>query len=42
MDEFINYMDMELIEVLNNVLYKFDGIVIFVSYDCEFVLLLVM
>ncbi|OLF78585.1 ABC transporter ATP-binding protein [Alteromonas sp. W12] len=37
MDEPTNHMDMESIESLNNALYKFDGTVIFVSHDREFV-----
>ncbi|MFD3305000.1 ABC-F family ATPase [Alteromonas macleodii] len=37
MDEPTNHMDMESIEALNNALYKFDGTVIFVSHDREFV-----
>ncbi|MEE3057148.1 MAG: ABC-F family ATPase, partial [Pseudomonadota bacterium] len=37
MDEPTNHMDMESIEAVNNSLYKFDGTVIFVSHDREFV-----
>ncbi|MED5236128.1 MAG: ABC-F family ATPase [Pseudomonadota bacterium] len=37
MDEPTNHMDMESIEALNNALHKFDGTVIFVSHDREFV-----
>ena len=37
MDEPTNHLDMESIEALNNALYKFDGTVIFVSHDREFV-----
>ncbi len=37
MDEPTNHMDMESIEALNNALSKFDGTVIFVSHDREFV-----
>ncbi|MED5426155.1 MAG: ABC-F family ATPase [Pseudomonadota bacterium] len=37
MDEPTNHMDMESIEAVNNALYKFDGTVIFVSHDREFV-----
>jgi len=37
MDEPTNHLDMESIEALNNGLYKFDGTVIFVSHDREFV-----
>lgn len=42
MDELINYLDMEFIEVLNLVLDNYLGMLIFVSYDCEFVFLLVI
>ena len=37
MDEPTNHMDMEAIEALNNALLKFDGTLIFVSHDREFV-----
>ncbi|MCU7554378.1 ABC-F family ATPase [Alteromonas sp. ASW11-19] len=37
MDEPTNHLDMESIEALNNALFKFDGTVIFVSHDREFV-----
>jgi ATPase subunit of ABC transporter with duplicated ATPase domains len=37
MDEPTNHMDMEAIEALNNALDKFDGTLIFVSHDREFV-----
>ncbi len=37
MDEPTNHLDMESIEALNNALYNFDGTVIFVSHDREFV-----
>jgi ATPase subunit of ABC transporter with duplicated ATPase domains len=37
MDEPTNHMDMEAIEALNNALKKFDGTLIFVSHDREFV-----
>ncbi|MEC9168603.1 MAG: ABC-F family ATPase [Pseudomonadota bacterium] len=37
MDEPTNHMDMESSEAVNKALYKFDGTVIFVSHDREFV-----
>jgi ATPase subunit of ABC transporter with duplicated ATPase domains len=37
MDEPTNHMDMEAIEALNKALDKFDGTLIFVSHDREFV-----
>ena len=37
MDEPTNHMDMEAIEALNSALKKFDGTLIFVSHDREFV-----
>ncbi|MFQ3198876.1 MAG: ATPase subunit of ABC transporter with duplicated ATPase domains [Paraglaciecola sp.] len=37
MDEPTNHMDMEAIEALNGALKKFDGTLIFVSHDREFV-----
>ncbi len=37
MDEPTNHLDMESIEALNNAMLKFDGTVIFVSHDREFV-----
>lgn len=37
MDEPTNHMDMEAIEALNQALKKFDGTLIFVSHDREFV-----
>ncbi len=37
MDEPTNHMDMEAIEALNNALKLFDGTLIFVSHDREFV-----
>lgn len=37
MDEPTNHMDIEAIEALNNALKKFDGTLIFVSHDREFV-----
>jgi ATPase subunit of ABC transporter with duplicated ATPase domains len=37
MDEPTNHMDMEAIEALNNALLEFDGTLIFVSHDREFV-----
>lgn len=37
MDEPTNHMDMEAIEALNNALKQFDGTLIFVSHDREFV-----
>ncbi len=37
MDEPTNHMDMEAIEALNNGLKKFDGTLIFVSHDRQFV-----
>jgi ATPase subunit of ABC transporter with duplicated ATPase domains len=37
MDEPTNHMDMEAIEALNNALKKFDGTLIFVSHDRQFV-----
>ncbi|GAA0852058.1 ABC-F family ATPase [Aliiglaciecola litoralis] len=37
MDEPTNHMDMEAIEALNNALENFDGTLIFVSHDREFV-----
>ena len=37
MDEPTNHMDMEAIEALNNALKNFDGTLIFVSHDREFV-----
>ena len=37
MDEPTNHMDMEAIEALNAALKKFDGTLIFVSHDREFV-----
>jgi ATPase subunit of ABC transporter with duplicated ATPase domains len=37
MDEPTNHMDMEAIEELNNALKAFDGTLIFVSHDREFV-----
>ncbi|MDX1474537.1 MAG: ATP-binding cassette domain-containing protein, partial [Reinekea sp.] len=37
MDEPTNHMDMESIEALNNALKAFDGTLIFVSHDREFV-----
>ena len=37
MDEPTNHMDMEAIEALNTALKKFDGTLIFVSHDREFV-----
>jgi ATPase subunit of ABC transporter with duplicated ATPase domains len=37
MDEPTNHMDMEAIEALNNALLDFDGTLIFVSHDREFV-----
>lgn len=35
-DEFINYLDMCLKDVLKEVIWEFDGMVIIVSYDCDF------
>ena len=37
MDEPTNHLDMESIEALNHALMNFDGTVIFVSHDREFV-----
>jgi len=37
MDEPTNHMDMEAIEALNNALKEWDGTLIFVSHDREFV-----
>ena len=37
MDEPTNHMDMEAIEALNNALKVFEGTLIFVSHDREFV-----
>jgi len=37
MDEPTNHMDMEAIEALNGALKKFDGTLIFVSHDREFI-----
>ncbi|MCZ2722181.1 ABC-F family ATPase [Marinomonas sp. 15G1-11] len=37
MDEPTNHMDMEAIEALNNALLEFDGTLIFVSHDRQFV-----
>ena len=37
MDEPTNHMDMEAIEALNMALLNYDGTVIFVSHDREFV-----
>jgi ATPase subunit of ABC transporter with duplicated ATPase domains len=37
MDEPTNHMDMESIESLNTALEKFDGTLVFVSHDREFV-----
>ena len=37
MDEPTNHMDMEAIEALNDALKLFDGTLIFVSHDREFV-----
>ncbi len=37
MDEPTNHLDMEAIEALNNALASFDGTLIFVSHDREFV-----
>jgi ATPase subunit of ABC transporter with duplicated ATPase domains len=37
MDEPTNHMDMEAIEALNKALKAFDGTLIFVSHDREFV-----
>jgi ATPase subunit of ABC transporter with duplicated ATPase domains len=37
MDEPTNHMDMEAIEALNEALKAFDGTLIFVSHDREFV-----
>lgn len=42
MDELINYLDMEFIELLNMVLELYQGMLIFVLYDCEFVSFLVI
>lgn len=42
MDESINYLDMEFIESLNMVLELYQGMLIFVLYDCEFVSFLVI
>lgn len=36
LDEFINYLDMCLKDVLKEVIKEFDGMVIVVFYDCEF------
>lgn len=37
MDEPTNHLDMESIEAINNALLKFEGTVVFVSHDREFV-----
>ena len=37
MDEPTNHMDMEAIEALNKALKAFDGTLVFVSHDREFV-----
>lgn len=40
-DEFINYFDIESCEVLVEVLINYFGVVIFVSYDMYFLLMIV-
>lgn len=35
-DEFGNYFDVEMIEVLVKVLMEYKGMVIFIVYDCYF------
>lgn len=41
-DEFMNYFDLEVIDSLVKVFDKYEGMFIFVSYDCWFVNCLVM
>lgn len=37
LDELINYLDLEVIIALGEVFFKFDGALICVSYDREFI-----